>query len=358
MAIRVRRAVGAIAGLIVLTPVALWLWPSRIDPVAWEPPDPPEMEGPFEPNDDLRKAELLAQGQLNGAEDVAVDARGRVYAGTHDGDIVRIGPDGSVEKWANTGGHPLGLDWDPEGNLIVADAHAGLLSVSPDAKVTVLSTEAGGKPYKFTDDVDVARDGTIYFSDASWKFSQPDYMFDLMEGRPHGRLMRHDPRTGQTAVLLDDLYFANGVALSPEEDYVLVNETYRYRITRYWLAGAKAGTSETFADNLPGYPDGISSNGKGTYWVAMFTVRNPAAHMLAPRPALRDIVTKLPRALWPKAKPYGFVLGFDEAGEPVHNLQDPSGTYLWQISAAEEHDGYLFLGTLDGDRIGVYPLDP
>ena len=96
---------------------------------------------------------------------------------------------------------------------------------------------------------------------------------DLLEARPYGRLLRHDPATGETEVLLQGLYFANGVALSRDEDFVLVNETYRYRITRYWLTGARAGTSDIFCDNLPGFADGVSSNRRGTFWVAIFTVR-------------------------------------------------------------------------------------
>src|SRR5206468_664343 len=63
------------------------------------------------------------------------------------------------------------------------------------------------------------RDGTVYFSDASDRFRQPDYLLDLFEARPHGRLLRYDPGSRRTIVLLRDLYFANGVALSQGEDF-------------------------------------------------------------------------------------------------------------------------------------------
>ena len=61
----------------------------------------------------------------------------------------------------------------------------------------------------------------VYFSDASSKFQQNEYALDLLEGRPWGRLLVFDPVTGKTEVLLDGLYFANGVALSAKEDFVL-----------------------------------------------------------------------------------------------------------------------------------------
>ena len=76
-------------------------------------------------------------------------------------------------------------------------------------------------------------DGTVYFSDASSKFAEEENHLDMLEARPHGRLLAYDPASATTTVLLDDLYFANGVALSEAEDFVLINETYRYRIRRY-----------------------------------------------------------------------------------------------------------------------------
>src|SRR5690606_20170232 len=122
--------------------------------------------------------------------------------------------DGQVETFVSTGGRPLGMDFDAGGNLIVADAYKGLLRIDPAGKIEVLASEAEGVPFAFTDDLDIASDGRIYFTDASSRFQQPDYLLDLLEGRPYGRLMVHDPASGQTEVLLKDLYFANGVALS------------------------------------------------------------------------------------------------------------------------------------------------
>ena len=88
-------------------------------------------------------------------------------------------------------------------------------------------------------------------------------MLDLLEGRPYGRFIVYDPSTNEAEVLLKDLYFPNGVALSSSEEFVLINETWRYRILRYWLKGQHAGQKEVFIDNLPGFPDGVSSNDKG-----------------------------------------------------------------------------------------------
>lgn len=341
---------------ILLVVVIVWLLPSPIDPVAHTPTPVPEWTGDLAPNEALREAERLAVGEVAGPEDVDVDDEGRLYAGTADGRIVRFDPGGEVETFAETGGRPLGLAFDRSGNLVVADAVRGLLQVSPGGDVTVLATEANGIPLGFTDDVDVAPDGRIYFSDASDRFGVGDEMLDLLEGRPHGRLLRYDPATQETEALLDGLYFANGIAVSRDGQFVLVNETYRHRITRYWLEGPAAGSSDIFADDLPGYPDGVSASPRGTFWVAMFTVRNSSADMLGPRPWLRNLLAKLPRSFWPGPDPYGLVLELDREGNVVRSLHDVGGTHLREVTSAEERGKFLYLGTLHRDYVARLPL--
>ncbi|HHO75409.1 MAG TPA: SMP-30/gluconolactonase/LRE family protein [Deltaproteobacteria bacterium] len=341
--------------LVILIIVFLFL-PAPIDPVAYTPPQPPELSGILAPNNLLQSAELLALGEINGPEEVALDSQGRIYGGTQDGKILRILSDGSIETFAETQGRPLGLQFDRAGNLIVCDAHKGLLSIDPEGKITVLATSAEGIPFRFTDALDIASDGTIYFTDASSRFSQQEYLYDLLESRPHGRFLSFEPTTGKVSVLLKDICFANGVALPRDENFVLINETYQYRIIRYWLKGPKAGTHDIFIDNLPGFPDNISSNRKGTFWVALFTLRNALTDFAHPYPFIKTQVSKLPKALWPKPKPYGLVLALDEQGNITSSLHDPTGKHLKEITSAREYKGYLYLGSLHNDRIGKYSL--
>ncbi len=352
-----KRAVISTGSFILLAFIYFAIKKAPVDPVAYHPPPKPEMTGAYAPNAELKKAELLALGKVEGPEDTAVDAKGRVYGGTRDGKVIRVLESGEVETFARTGGRPLGMMFDRKGNLIVCDADKGLLSIDGKGMIALLADSAGGVPFRFTDDLDIARDGTIYFTDASSKFRQSEYLFDLLEARPHGRFLSYDPRTGRTRVLLDGLYFANGVALSRNEDFALVNETYRYRVMRYWLKGPKSGTSDIFIDNLPGFPDNISSNRKGTFWLALFTVRNDIMDRLHPHPFLKKQMSKLPRFLWPKPAPYGLVLALDEGGSVRRSLHDPDGTHLKIITSAKEHRGHLYIGSLDCDRIGKYRLE-
>ena len=336
--------------------VLLWLLlPSPIDSVALDEPPAQALAGVLAPNDDLRSAQPIAPGQLEGPEDVTVDAAGRLYAGTADGRVVRITmqADGSetLETFADTGGRPLGLRFGPTGTLFVADGVKGLLAIDPTGGIRTLATAAGGVPFHFTDDLDVAADGKVYFSDASDRFGVEEYLYDLLEARPHGRLLVWDP-TAETAgarVLLDSLSFANGVALSRDGSFVLVNETYLYRVRRYWLDGPRKGTSEIFLDGLPGFPDNLARDPvTGRFWIALFTVRNPAMAFLHPRPLVKDQLAKLPRFLWPKPAPYGLVLEVDESGTILGSHHDPGGQTVRGVTSAEPHAGKLYLGSLHG----------
>jgi sugar lactone lactonase YvrE len=348
----------ALAGLITY----LALTTSPIDSAAYVPPEKPPLTGALAPNTLLQQARLIAAGKIRGPEATVVDANGRIHSGTEDGRIVRItlGPTGqeTIDTLANTGGRPLGLQFDRQGTLIVADAIKGLLAVDPQGRISTLATEAEGQPLGFTDDLDIADNGVIYFSDASSQFGYGVDLYDLMEAKPHGRLMAYDPATKKAQVLLDDLFFANGVALSPHEDFVLVNETFRYRITRYWLKGPKPGSWDYFIENLPGFPDNITSNRQGTFWAALFTVRNDLMDWLHAYPFLKNQLAKLPKAIWPKPQPYGLVLALNEQGKILQSLHDPTGEHLKEITAARQFGEVLYLGTLHDARIGQYRLTP
>ncbi|HEY8203821.1 MAG TPA: SMP-30/gluconolactonase/LRE family protein [Pyrinomonadaceae bacterium] len=334
----------------------LLLWPVPIDPVAWNPPAMPELTGVYAQNNELGKIQRLP---VNGfaPEDVAIDSQDRIYTGTDDGHIFRLQPDGTrPDPFSNTYGRPLGLKFDQNGNLIVADAMNGLRSIAPDGSITPLSNQADGVQFHCTNDLDIAPDGTIYFTDASYKYPLTELKADLLEHRPNGRLLAYDPKTKQTRTVLRDLYFANGVAVSPDQSFLLVNETGTYSIRRVWLKGDKQGQSETFIDNLPGFPDGISSNGRDLFWVAIVNRRDAALDFLLRHPFLRKAVMRLPNFLQPAIKRYAFVLGLDSNGKVVQNLQDPSPQCFAEIANVVEHKGNLYFGSIGEGAIGRMSL--
>ncbi len=321
----------------------LLFWPVPIDPVIWEP-GPDRRDPVFDPRPGLERSALLLEGAGPGPEDVTLGPDGAFYAGMLDGRVVRFDESG-WSVYAETGGRPLGLQFDSQGRLIVADAFAGLLSIDTAGAVTVLVDEVDGVPMRFPDDLDIADDGTIWFTDASRRFDLHHWQLDFWEGRGTGRLLSYQPDTRVITVHLDGLMFANGVALGPEDSFVLVNETLAARITRLWLKGPDRGKRDVFLEGLPGYPDNLSFDGE-MFWIALPSPRQPAIERLADRPWLRTLLQRLP-ARWRQIElpPLGWVIAVDAAGRVRESLQDTSGR-CYSITSVNRFDDELLLGSL------------
>ena len=342
----------------------LFFAPVPIAPAAWTPPAAPALTGQYEQNSRLAPVQRLNLGDGHKPEDVAIDAEGKVYAGFEDGRIMQLQVEGmepssgtQIRVFADTHGRPLGLVFDREGNLIVADALKGLLSINKAGEIKLLADEAEGVKFRCLNDLDVAADGTIYFTEASNKFPMAQHINDLLEHQPNGRLLAFDPKTGKARTLLKGIHFANGVAVSPDQSFVLVDETGKYRVLRVWLNGPKSGQSDVFIDNLPGFPDGISSNGRDKFWLALVTPRQPLFDRLLPHPFLRKVVYRLPKSLQPAPQRYSFVLALDGQGRVVENLQNPSSDCYAQIANVIEHNGALYFGSIGEDTVGKFVLN-
>ncbi|NHN60801.1 MULTISPECIES: SMP-30/gluconolactonase/LRE family protein [Halorussus] len=332
---------------------------SRLDPAAWRPPDPPDLRGALAQNRALTGSETVVT--CEGPEDVAFDDEGRLYTGVADGTVRRtVDPvdadatDAALEVFARTGGRPLALEFDGD-DLLVCAEDAGLVSVGPDGDVETLATRAGGRSIAYADDLHVADDGTVYFSDATVHDQYQDELFEL---RDTGRLLAYHPDEGETTVELDGLGFANGVAPGPDGDSLLVTETSRYRVTRYWHRGDREGESEYFAENLPGFPDNVDAAGDGSYWVAIPALRDETIDRIHRHPWVVRQLGKLPESVLGQVagEPYGLVLRLDADGDVVESLHDPTGG-VFGVTSATPRDGALYLGTLFGNRVVRYPTE-
>lgn len=327
-----------------------------LSPRRWRPPQDVGLRGPFAPNQALAHIEVIPLPG-SGGEDVAVDAAGTAYTGTREGYLLRISPDGRIiERIAQTGGRPLGIEIHPEGWLVVCDAHRGLLRVDPaTGDIAELVTAIDGRPMRFTNNCAVAQDGTIFFSDSSLHYGLDEFKGDILSHTGSGRLIRRDP-DGSVTVLLDDLDFANGVALAQDESFILVAETGGYRVTRLDLAGPEAGRRSVVIDNLPGMPDNMSTGDSGVFWIALPSARNRLLDLLLPRPAfLRTAVWAMPERLQPDASRITWVIGIDGEGDVVHNLQ-ASGERFHYVTGVRERNGRLYMGSLVEPAIATVTL--
>ena len=355
-----------ILGVMVLALAAyLNLWPVPIEPLSWNAPTAPGYTGPHAVNNKLANLKMISLGSEEGPEHIVVAKDGKLYTTVASGNILRMNPDGSAQEvFANTGGRVLGFDFDAAGNLVAADAIKGLLSISPDKKITLLTDKVGTDPIRYADAVVVAGNGKMYVSDASTRFAPAAWggtfeasVLDIIEQSATGRVLEYDPATQATRIVAKGLSFANGVALSQDEQTLFVNETGKYRV---WKISVKAidldvtqasPQASVLFDNLPGYPDNLMRGLDGRIWLGLAKPRNPTIDKLADQPFLRKLTLRLPRALWPIPPSYGHVMAFTEEGKIVADLQDPSGAYPETTGVTETPDR-LYIQSLHAKSLG------
>ena len=273
-------------------------------------------DSPFAENDRLINAEALGLDQIEGPEDIILDREDNLYGVDRRGSIIRFRPpDYSVgEEFVRTGGRPLGMTLDREGNILVCVSGMGVYGATPDGSLFKVTDETNRTKFGLkddsrilmADDLDTGPDGKIYFSDPSTRYHLDEWALDGLEGRGNGRVICHDPATGKTRTVLKKINFPNGICLSHDGNSILVASTFTCRIYRYWIATAKAGTFELLIDNLPGYPDNINRASDGSYWMALAGLRAPAYDIAMAAPGFRRrMVKQIPSDEWliEKAKP-------------------------------------------------------
>jgi len=300
-----------------------------------------------------------------GAEDVVVATsgpdQGCVFTGTEDGAVFKVAPDGSrVDRVARTGGRPLGIEFAPDGRLLVCDAHRGLLWVDPaTGGVEEITADVDGVPMRFCNNAAIADDGTIWWSDSSTRFGIEQWKHDFVRHTRTGRLLRRDP-DGAVTVVLTGLAFANGVALSADGDFVCVAETGARTVVRHWISGPSKGMRDWLASDLPGYPDNIARGSDGLIWITIASPTDPLVERLQTGPmVLRRLATRLPEALQPKPKQTVRVVAYDDRGRLVHDLDlTPAdhGAGYHMVTGVREHYGRVWMGSLHEPAIAVWDL--
>lgn len=323
----------------------------------------------FAVNDRLKNVEIIGLADVESPEDVILDDDDYLYCGTRHGDIVRFAPPDykTHEVYAHIGGSPLGMSWDKDKNLHVCVGGMGLYKIDRNRNVIKVTDETNRSKLsivddsrlRLADDLDIAPDGRIYFSEATIRYEMHDWPVDALESRGNGRIICYDPKTGKTHTALRNLIFPNGVCTSQDGQSILFAESWACRINRYYISGPKAGTMERLLDRLPGYPDNINRASDGTYWAAIMGMRSPALDVALRMPGFRK---RMARRIAPDQWLYpnlniGCVIRFNDRGEVLESLWDQGAENHPMITSMREHKGYLYLGGITNNRIGRIKLE-
>jgi sugar lactone lactonase YvrE len=320
---------------------------SSIAPVRWTPPPAPAARLPRH----LEVETVALPG--HGPEDVLIDHDGTVITGLMDGRILRISADRTtITTLADTGGRPLGLEWLPDGKMLICDANRGLLTLDKDNRVATLLDEIDGRPMRFCNNADVLPDGTIYFTDSSTRFGVAEWMADLLEHSSTGSLYRLTP-DGELTRLATGRPFPNGVALSGDRNTLFFAETASYGLYKLDLTTVDA--EPELVTLVPGLPDNIARGSDGLTWVALGSPRNALLDFLLPKhPVLRKAVWGLPDALKPKAADIIEIQAYDDDGNLVHDLRGNHPDFRMP-TGVRERDGKVWLSSIGTTHLATFP---
>ncbi|OIV98359.1 hypothetical protein TanjilG_16686 [Lupinus angustifolius] len=308
-------------------------------------------------NNQLQNVIKLGEGELKDPEDVCVDKEGTLYTATRDGWIKRLPRNGNWENWKHIDSHTLLGITTTKGGIIVCDTIKGLLKVTEDG-VSVLVSHVNGSQLSFADDVIEGSDGSVYLSVASTKFGLHNWHLDVLEARPHGQLLKYNPTSNEIDIVLDNLAFANGVALSKDEDYLVICESWKFRCLRYWLKGVKKGTTDIFIENLPGGPDNINLAPDGSFWIALIQVCPKGLEFVHTSKIAKLLLASSPRLfnLFNGAKKKATVVKVATDGKIIQRFDDNNGKVVRFVTSALEFEDHLYLGSLSSNFVGKLPL--
>ncbi|KAH7572041.1 hypothetical protein JRO89_XS04G0191300 [Xanthoceras sorbifolium] len=162
----------------------------------------------------------------------------------------------------------------------------------------------------------------------------------MLEAKPHGQLLTYDPSSNETSILLDGLGFANGVALSRDEDYLVVCETWKFRCLKHWLKGGSKGETEIFIKIFLFRSDVLE----------FVHNSNASKHLLALAafPKLYKVINPAYRS--------AMVINVAADGNIIRKFEDPNGKVISFVTSAFEFEDHLYLGSLNSNFNGKLPL--
>jgi hypothetical protein len=347
----------------------------------------PPLDGALSPNDRLDTAVAIGE-PLPGIDDVVSAGDGAIYVSAGRRVLKIGGEDFSVRTpIAEFEDEAGGLALHPDGRLLVCVAGRGLAAIDPAKPVPRWLEAADGRSFAGLLSVAAAPDGRIYAVEGSAGRRPGEWRHDLMEKRSGGRLVTCGADLGNPRVLLRDLPYPYGVAVSADGTNLWLTESWAHQLSRFALGGNGLGAREIVATNMPGYPARLHPDGEGGMLLGLFARRThliefvlkeddfreemmatmPPDHWVAPALAggtdcLEPMQIGAVKALgiqkpWAPPRSYGLLVHLDAGGEATDSLHSRAGGRFHGITAACATRSGVVIAARGAGRLLLYTGD-
>ena len=226
---------------------------------------------------ELSKIKQIGTGIIRPEGVMALDD-GTVYAADARGQIAKIDLNSRTSFFGDVGGAPNGICIDTQGNCIIANIGNGQVqSLSPDGSHTVLMTEADGKPMPAPNFPYLDFKGRLCVSNST---ENEDVNASLRDPKPDGCVVLIE--NNQPRIVATGIYFANGLTLDKNEDYLYVAQTLQQDILKFKVHPDGSLSQREIFGPSPlcemGAPDGIAFDEAGNLWIT-FPSRNAVGYL-------------------------------------------------------------------------------
>lgn len=224
------------------------------------------------------------------------------------------------------------------------------------------STE--GRPLAFCNDLEITEDGRrIYFSEPfayAGAAMGGGAIQEAVSLGGNGRLWRHDLDTGTTRLIAEGFHFVDGLLYDlhtglPREQSMIVSQTAHFRLTRFWLAGPKAGTAEVVLDDITGMPDGLDRDASGNIWTGLIKERSGLLTWLHANAWIKPLFLRLPLQHVPQSRRTGVLALSPDGATPLY-AASYEGSQVSNIASAIPGPGGIYLNYFDPAHTGMVRL--
>ncbi|HUB15051.1 MAG TPA: SMP-30/gluconolactonase/LRE family protein [Acetobacteraceae bacterium] len=191
-----------------------------------------------------------------------------LFSDIHNNRRMKYLPGGGVSLFQEPTNRANGLTRDMQGRLVACEHDSRRVTrQEADGSITVIANSFQGRQLNRPNDVVVRSDGCIYFTDP-WTSPTAPQQWDL----PFSGVYRVTPDLGTLSLLTDDFVLPNGLAFSPDETVLYINDSRRGHIRAFDLmpSGMLAKqTDRVFVDlrgDEPGVPDGMKVDVEGNVY--------------------------------------------------------------------------------------------